>query len=382
MKRCLLIVLGALLGACGGESNIAPPAPLVSFKPSVKVKKLWSVDVGKGEKKRFVGLAPAMQADTLYAADIDGKVSAFAVKKGRARWSVDLKEPVGAAVGFGADMVLIGTKNGHVYALASENGELRWKGSVSTEILSRPAAQSGVVVVQTIDGKVFGLSANDGSRLWVQQRIEPSLSLRGTSSPLISEGVVFAGFANGKVVALNLQSGRPVWERSVAQPRGRNEIDRLIDVDATPLVAGGALFAVSYQGKLVAIDRGSGREIWTREESSYSGMVADARNVYLTDAQGHVSAFDQRSGSNLWTQDQLRGRGLNRPSLIVDYLAVGDFEGYVHWLSRDSGELVARTRIGSSPINGSGIASGNTLFLQNQAGALAALEISSELSAR
>ncbi len=107
-------------------------------------------------------------------------------------------------------------------------------------------------------------------------------------------------------------------------------------------------------------------------------MVADARNVYLTDAQGHVVAFDQRSGSNLWKQDQLRGRDLNRPSLVADYLAVGDFEGYVHWLSRDSGKFVARTRIGGSPIRGTGVAAGNKLFLQDQAGALAALEITAE----
>jgi outer membrane protein assembly factor BamB len=343
---------------------------------------MWSVDVGKGEKKKFVELAPVMQAGTLYAADISGRVSAFVADSGRRLWSVDLKEPVAAPVGFGEDLVLVGTKNAHVFALASAKGELRWKGAVSTEILSRPTVQSGVVVVQTIDGKLFGLSAQDGSRLWVQQRTQPSLSLRGTSSPLISDGIVFAGFANGKVIALNLDSGRPLWERSIAQPRGRNEIERLIDVDATPLVVGEALFAVSFQGKLVAIDRRTGREAWSREESSYSGMVADARNVYLTDAQGHVVAFDQRTGSNLWKQDQLRGRDLNRPNLVADYLAVGDFEGYVHWLSLDSGKFVARTRLGSGPIRGTGIVSGNKLFLQDEAGTLAALEIMAEPRAR
>ena len=375
MRRLLLTLLAVLLGACGGQSNLEPPAPLVSFEPSAQVRHMWSVDVGKGEKKKFVELAPAMQAGTLYAADVRGRVSAFAADHGRQLWSVDLKEPVAAPVGFGEDLILVGTKNAHVFALTAAKGELRWKGTVSTEILSRPAAQSGVVVVQTIDGKIFGLSVQDGSRLWVQQRTEPSLSLRGTSSPLVKDGVVFAGFANGKVIALNLDSGRPLWERSVAQPHGRNEIERLVDVDATPLVVGNALFAVSFQGKLVAIDKRTGREVWSREESSYSGMVADARNLYLTDAQGHVVAFDQRTGSNLWKQDQLRGRDLNRPNLVADYLAVGDFEGYVHWLSLDSGKFVARTRIGSGPIRGTGIATDNRLFLQDEAGMLAALEI-------
>jgi outer membrane protein assembly factor BamB len=376
MSRLQVIAIAAFLAACaGGTSNVEPPAPLVSFSPSAKIKTLWSVDVGKGETKKFIELAPVMHEGMLYAIDINGRVGAYAADTGRQRWHVDLNEPVEAAVGFGDGLVLVGTKNANVFALDPVNGKQHWKSAVATEILSRPVADTGVVVVQTIDGRITGLSAQDGRRLWTQQRTQPSLSLRGTATPLISNGVVYAGFASGKLIAVHLESGRPLWERTIAQPSGRNEIERLVDVDAPPLVVGDTLFVVSYQGNVVALDRTTGRVLWSRKESSYSGMVVDGTSLYLTDAEGNVIALDQRSGASLWKQDKLHARLLNAPAVVGGYLAVGDLEGYVHWLTPESGAFVARARVGSGPIRGMAIASGNRLYLQDQAGKLAALEI-------
>jgi outer membrane protein assembly factor BamB len=380
MSRLRAIAVAALLAACaGGTSNVEPPAPLVSFTPSAKIKTLWSVDVGKGDTKKFVELAPVMHEGTLYAVDVNGRVSAYATDTGRQRWHVELNEPVEAAVGFGEGLVLVGTKNANVFALDPANGKQRWKSTVATEVLSRPVADAGVVVVQTIDGRITGLSTQDGKRLWTQQRTQPSLSLRGTATPLINDGVVYTGFASGKLMAVHLESGRPLWERTVARPRGRNEIERLVDVDAPPLIVGDTVFVVSYQGNVVALDRTTGRVLWSREESSYSGMAVGGTTLYLTDAEGNVIALDQRSGASLWKQDKLHARLLNAPAVVGDYLAVGDLEGYVHWLAPDSGAFVARARVGSGPIRGVAIASGNTLYLQDQAGTLAALEIEAGL---
>ena len=376
MSRLRFIVIAGLLSACaGGTSNVEPPAPLVSFTPSAKIKTLWSVDVGKGETKKFIELAPVMHEGTLYAVDIKGRVSAYLAESGRQRWQVELKEPVAAAVGFGEGLVFVGTKNASVFALDPADGKQRWKSTVATEILSRPVADAGVVVVQTIDGRITGLSVQDGRRLWTQQRTQPSLSLRGTATPLISGGVVYAGFASGKLIAVHLENGRPLWERTVARPRGRNEIERLVDVDAPPLIVGDTLFVVSYQGNVVALDRTNGRVLWSREESSYSGMAAAGTSLFLTDAEGNVIALDQRSGASLWKQDKLHARLLNAPAVVGEYLAVGDLEGYVHWLTPESGAFVARARVGNGPIRGMAIASGNKLYLQDQAGKLAALEI-------
>lgn len=382
MKQCLTVLALGLLAACGGESNLAPPSPLVDFSPTAHVKRVWKADVGKGEKKKLIVLSPVVHDDLLYVADPAGRVNAFALDTGRRVWSVDTKEPVGGGVGFGEDMVLVGTKKGQVMALAPDTGATRWISVVSSEVLMPPVARSGVVVAQTIDGKIFGIAAQDGEQLWLQQRTEPSLSLRGTSAPIISQGLVFSGFASGKIVAVNLDNGRLLWERTVAHPRGRSEIERLVDVDSAPLVVGNVLFAASYQGNIVAIDMRTGRILWSRDVSTYTGMDADQQNIYLTDEKGNVLALDQGSGTSLWRQDKLHARLPNAPTLVADYVAVGDLAGYVHWLSKETGQFVARSRVGRGAIRGRAVAAGDTLFVQNQDGMLAALQIQPEAGKR
>ena len=161
----------------------------------------------------------------------------------------------------------------------------------------------------------------------------------------------------------------------MAHPRGRSEIERLIDVDAPPLVAGNTLFAASFQGRMVAINIENGRVRWSRELSTYSGMVADDRNVYVTNTAGDVLALDQGSGAALWKQDKLRARVLNGPALTARYVVVGDVEGYVHWLSKEDGQFAARRRLGGGAIRGKMIAMDDTLFVQNQRGVVAALRV-------
>jgi outer membrane protein assembly factor BamB len=226
-----------------------------------------------------------------------------------------------------------------------------------------------------VDGRLFGLAAADGKRLWVYERSEPALSLRGTDTPVMVADAVVAGFASGKVVALRLKDGGAMWEATVSQPRGRNEIERLVDVDVPPLVFGDAVYAASYQGKLAALNPRTGAVLWSRDVSTYSGLTSDGNNLYLTDDKSNVLAFDRRTGASLWKQEGLRGRRLNGPVVYGDAVVVADAEGYVHWLARDDGRFVARYSLGGGPIRAPAIVGGDTLFVSNASGTLAALQL-------
>jgi len=230
-------------------------------------------------------------------------------------------------------------------------------------------------VVQTADGKLTGLSAADGKRLWVYERTEPALSLHGTAAPVIVGDIVLAGFASGKIVGLQIHDGKLLWEMPVAQPHGRNEIERLVDVDASPIVVGKVIFAASYQGKIIAVDFQTGRVLWSRDVSTYTGMDADTRNVYLTDDQGEVLAFDQRTGASVWRQEHLRARQLSAPRYFDGLVAVGDFEGYVHWLSADDGHFVARYRASHSPIRAQPLAGHDMIYVCSLSDTLDALRL-------
>lgn len=376
MKRVLpaLVVASCALAGCASHSVREPPAPLPEFQPVSRVTQLWSADSGASVKD-FIGLDPRVGNATVYAAGPKGQVSAFAVDTGKREWEADLDVRISGAAGVGEKLVVVGTRGGKVIALERTTGKQLWSTTVSSEVLAPPAVGDAVVVVHAVDGRLFGLSVADGKRLWTYDRGAPALSLRGIGTPVLMGDTVLAGFASGRLAAVRLDDGRPLWETTVAQPHGRNEIERLVDVDAPPLVFPDAIYAASYQGKLVAINPSNGNVVWSRDASTYTGLTSDGSNLYLTNDRGFVLAYDRRTGASVWKQEALRGRSLNAPVVFGDAVVVADYEGYVHWLARDDGRFLARYQVGSSPVRAPGVVAGGTLFVASTSGTLSALRL-------
>jgi outer membrane protein assembly factor BamB len=376
MKLIGLAIL-VLLSACASSTlEREEPSALPDFKSEATLQEIWSTQVSSRFSKEGFDLHPDLSGGAIFASDHFGHVAAFDADSGQARWRVSLPRSVTSAVGVGEGTVVVGTNKGDVLALDQETGQTRWQTKVSSEILAPAAIAGDLVAVQTIDGKLVGLSRSNGKKLWEHGRTEPALSLHGTSRPLIVGEQVFTGFGTGKIVAVGRRDGKLLWEFTVAQPRGRNEIERLVDVDAPVLIAGNALYAVSFQGKLVAVDLSTGRSAWTRDLSSVTRLDADRAQLYVADDKGQVLALDLRTGASLWKQDKLRARFLNGPRVHGDYVVVGDFEGYVHFLARDDGRFVARLRVGEKAIRASVLALQDRFFVSNEDGTLAALRLS------
>ncbi len=347
----LLCVALASCGTFGRDDDKTPgPAPLPEVAGSATLKKVWDFDTGAGAGEQALNLVPALSGDVVYVADPDGEITALDTAKGDRIWRVDIDLPISGAVGAGEGVVLVGTPDGQVVALDSRNGERLWMHEVSSEVLVPPVPSAGVVVVRTVDGKLLGLRATDGEEIWSYTSSVPSLTLRGSSTPLAQEGIVIAGFANGKVIAADVRSGRVLWDTNVASPRGRNEVERMIDIDATPLLLGSVLYISAYQGNVTALALGSRRVLWSRDLSGYADLGADNENIYLSDQYGNVYALNRLSGSTVWKQEALQRRWLSGPIALRDYVAVGDFEGYVHLLDKKEGTVAARIKVGGGGV--------------------------------
>jgi len=377
IKRTTLILgMVSVLNACswfgwGDKDTTEPPAELTSFDETLSVDRLWSAGIG-GTDEFYLKLRPVVDGNHVFAANYKGDVYAFDAVSGDRIWDVDLDKRISGGVGAAEDIVLVGTTDAEVIALEQQTGAVRWLAQVSSEVLSAPAVENGVVVVRSGDGKLTGLNAETGKRLWIYDLSIPVLSLRGTSSPVISRGVVLAGFANGKLVALNLKDGKQIWETTVAAPRGRSELERMVDIDSEPVVMGNIIYVVTYQGYMSVIDMLNGQILWTRKMSSSAGMTTDRSNMYVADSDGHVWAFTNDSGRGLWKQEKLHARALSAPAVQGDYVVVGDLEGYVHWMSRETGAFAAREHLDSSPIIASPVVANNILYVISQDGDLAA----------
>ena len=312
-KHAALLALVVLAAGCSSNSKKElPPAELTDFKEEVVLQKQWSRSIGDGQGETYNMLVPAIDGDTIYAADVTGVVVSMDRMNGDVKWKKDLELPVSGAVGVGYGMVMIGTLKGEVVALDSSTGEEKWRARVTSEVLAPPATNGDIVVVQTQDDRLIAFDASTGEQRWIYENSPAVLTLRGTSSPVMTNRMVIAGLSTGKLLALDASRGIPVWEQRVAIPQGRSELERVVDIDGNLLLSGGNLYVVTYQGKVAAFDAESGRQLWNRDASSYVGLAQGFGNVYVSLANGAVESVDERSTTSLWSNDALLRRQLSQ----------------------------------------------------------------------
>jgi len=193
--------------------------------------------------------------------------------------------------------------------------------------------------------------------------------------PALAEGAAIAGFDNGQVVAIALGNGQPLWETRVAVPRGRTELERMVDIDADPIILDNTVYAVTYQGQIAALELFSGEVIWRRDMSSHAGLGVGPKNVYVTDDASHVWALDRSNSASMWRQSKLEARRVSPPAVFNEFVVVGDLEGYVHWLRKEDGQFVARVRVDSDGIVAAPVATPFAVYVYGSGGELAALQV-------
>jgi outer membrane protein assembly factor BamB len=367
----LLSVLAAL-AACSKDKTAEPPAELVDIKQSLPVERLWSTSVGGGGEKLRLALGLAAGDDVLYAASRKGEVRALDAATGRTRWESDVEVELAAGPSAGEGLVVVGTSSGTVIALESADGKERWRAKLSGEVLAAPLVAGGRVIVRTVDGRLRALEAADGKEAWMVEDLVPRLTLRGTSAPVRAGDVVFCGFDSGRVMAVSIPTGDILWQAQVSTPRGRSELERLADIDAAVRVAGDEVYAVGYQGRVAMIARESGQIWWTRDLSSYRDIGMDEGQLYVASSDGDVVALRRRDGGVVWQQTGLKRRGLGAPVVHGGAVVVGDFDGYLHWLDRETGRFVARERPGSTRFATTPIVVGDRLFVIDDGGEITA----------
>lgn len=342
-----------------GTTPVRKPAELVSFQPAMTPRIAWQGSVGRAEKNVFF---PAVSGNVVYATGAEGQVVGFDAVSGRQTVRFEAGKRLSGGVGAGDGLVLVGTPKGEVIAFDRE-GKPRWTAQVLGEVLAPPSVADGVVVVRTGDGRIFGLDAANGKRKWIYQRATPALTVRTHAGVALYRGGVFAGFPGGRMVALALPSGNVGWEAVVALPRGTTELERVADITSVPVVDDHQACAVAFQGRIACFDVLRGSAIWARDISSIAGIGMDVRNLYVTDDRNAVVALDKSNGASLWKQDRLAGRGVSRPLAFGRYVVVGDFEGYVHFLSRENGAFVGRIATDGSAIMAPPVALDLTSFV-------------------
>ena len=391
-KTVLVATLIMALSACSSTDDDIPEDLRVAeltevnaqFEPSV----VWSTTVGDGVEHYFSRIKPAVAYDKVITASRAGEVIALDVSSGNTVWSTDIRE-LETKSGFfeskksallnggpvaGSDKVFIGSENGKLIALNAQTGELSWQAKVKGEVIAPPAIDSGFIVVNTASGIVKAFDITNGEERWKAEQEVPALTLRGVSAPAIAGGGVIVGSATGGLTVYILENGQQGWTAELGEASGNTELERVVDVDSKPLIFGDKIYSVSSRGNLAAIDIRSGRVLWKRQYSSYRELSISGNTLFLTDVKGHIYAIDRNTGLERWSQLALTNRGVTGPAVVGNYVVVGDFEGYLHWLNSETGDIVARYHLDSSGIYNTPTAENDMIYVQSRDGGLVAIK--------
>jgi outer membrane protein assembly factor BamB len=366
-------VTSTVSGWFGSGSPAAKPAELVEFKPSVGMARAWEANVGAAGAYAF---SPATDGEAVYAAGRDGRILKLDLASGREIWRAEAGQVLSAGVGVGDGLVLVGTPKGGLLAFRAKDGAPAWNAKLSGEILVPPVVANGLVAARANDGRVYLLEALDGKVRWNVARSLPALTLREQSHVLLANQVLYVGHAGGRISALALNNGAPLWESNVALPRGASELERVADVVGPLAMDDKRVCAAAFQGRVACFDAARGTGLWARDLSALRGVDMDDRMVYVADERGALMAFDKVRGTNPWKQDKLRDRRLSSPVSVAErYVAVGDFQGYVHLVNTDDGAFAARVATDGSAIPGVMIPLKSGLVVQTANGGVYALKI-------
>ena len=332
------------LGGCSSFSmfgNEKKILPLPAVTGSATIAATWTGALGAAQASN---LMPAVANGRVYAAHPSGAVLVFDEASGAvvSRFQVPAgKGLVSGGVAASASLIVVGTNKAEVIAL-DMNGATLWTAKVSSEVINPAAISDEAVIVTGGDGNVTALDPKTGARKWSIQRTLPSLTVRSSAIPTSVRGAVFIGTAQGKLLAVDAGTGAIGWEATVANPKGVSELERLVDVVGSPAIDDERICTAAYQGRVACFDLVRGTLLWSRDLSSLTGPLLDSKNVYAIDEKGVAQAFDKTTGGTVWKRDVLAGRRATGSALLGDNFAIQDADGVVHLVDRSSGRISGR----------------------------------------
>ena len=322
------------------------PTPLYNLKSSLNLKVLWQENIGEhnGDNLDIFHIE-----DFLFIATSDGTIKKIDSKSGNTFWEKKFNVKLTSGIAGDDDNLFFSTSDGFLWCM-NHDGELIWKSLLSGEINSLPIIYDSKVVVKLNNYKIIQLNTKDGSVLWKYQAAIPPLTFKSEGKLIQSNNVVYLGLPGGKMVAIDSPTGGLVWESNISRAKGATDIERANDITSHPVIDDAVIYGVTTNGDISSLDRRNGKTIWTEPISSFYGMAFDGSSLFVTHDTGSIYSVRKDDGEVEWRQAGLKFRRIGVGTLINDYIAFGDYDGYVHFLSIDDGSIIGRIKLEDSKI--------------------------------
>ena len=376
MRTLTCAAVLAALGGCGAFADPRAPwehahdhdvgRPILAYR--WKRMLIDNTTAVRPQEQARVAVSPAGAGGPVFVGSHSGKFHALSAQDGRELWMRDIGSVSSEPVCSG-DAVFVGTDDGILFALDATTGSVRWKHQAKGGIARPPVISGDTLVFTTELDKVIALDRATGKFRWQYERETPEeFTIHGNAGATIADDRVYAGFADGHVVALSLGAGELVWVRSLAGESGQ-----FVDVDTTPIVSGGAVYAASAAGGLYALSAADGTEKWRVAMNGAAHILFDGSHLYVVAAEEGLFSVDL-GGHILWRQGFPKAGDPATPVLDGVYLLLSFSEDGLYIIDKRDGSLLQSFNPGSG-FSAAATVNHDRLFILSNAGILYALSV-------
>ncbi|MBT5406490.1 MAG: PQQ-binding-like beta-propeller repeat protein [Gammaproteobacteria bacterium] len=400
MKKYIIIILSLFISSC----SMSNPLGYFDFVANqtqefqgVKVKLLWSTDIGEERSYKTGTLQPVFSNNVSYTIDSEGRVTAIDLSSGSIKWVYDLELNVSSGLSLHQNMLFFGTSDGKYYgyeidSLNSSYGlldrlnitsllrESLIKPDVFVQLISEVSSTGlgidNLMFIKLDDGNTVAVNIDNSTIEWQYKGKNVPLSMKGSGSISNLNNNLFIARDDGNLVSLSKDSGKLNWLVSISPKSGRNELESLRDIEMTPYVKDGLVFIGSFQGNLVSVDAFSGNIIWSTPMSVLSNIDIDENYIYVADSYGAIFALDRFSGFIKWKITLVNSLVGTQSFSHDKYLINVSTNGYIMVIDKEKGRLLTSVSLLSDVDNQvRGLLLDKILYITSRNGRLNAIKI-------
>lgn len=205
-----------------------------------------------------------------------------------------------AKMSFSDGKLIINTGYNDIISVDIDSEKIEWIKKINSVSASYPVIDENRIYVLTTNNKTYALNKRNGEIEWIHSGIMKNTAILGIANPLIYRNMIISSYSSGEIYAVNKQTGETIWSKNLTEDIQSFTNFELTDIDATPIIKDGRIYAVNNSGKLVSLNVNIGQVIWEKNFSSITDFWLAGRFLYIINNDNILTCMEIGSGAVQW----------------------------------------------------------------------------------